>query len=431
MNGQRTVSSITDVKDSKGNPVDNGESTDDPLLTVYGGGTASSVVFVYDNGDLLTTVSVTINRTWDFTDTFELGRHVFTVRDSLAGVDSPPWIVTVGEAAVRPEITRIEDSAGNLIVRGGTTEDDRVTVSGTAQADESVEIEDGTDGWGSVLATGGVWTKRLLGLELKDYSITARGRYGSEPVSAAWRFTVAEATLTIDSVKDAEGVEIPDGGTTVSSSVTLTGRANADQDVEILDDMSLLGTVRAAGGHWTLVLPSLAAKVYRIRARGLYGDNPESEVWTLTVQRVVGRENFESRPLGYLPMNIDVLFSDGLIGFFARVAAAPYIYQSDRVPALGQRTFLVPPRRSVIFKFGRPIIHFTFTSVGVNKPEHVMVFFDVNDEAVKIHYLPVTNDLNGYVAHIPLPKPCVRFELTVLDEGISDGGIGIDNFEWY
>ncbi|MBC3950977.1 hypothetical protein [Pseudomonas folii] len=115
MNSQRTVSSITDVKDSKGKPVDNGESTDDPLLTVYGGGTASSVVFVYDNGDLLTTASVTINRTWDFTDTFELGRHVFTVRDSLAGVDSPEWVVTVGSAELDLPEPTVSQAPGGIL----------------------------------------------------------------------------------------------------------------------------------------------------------------------------------------------------------------------------------------------------------------------------------------------------------------------------
>ncbi|MBC3950976.1 hypothetical protein [Pseudomonas folii] len=198
MNSQRTVSSITNVKDSKGNPVDNGESTDDPLLTVYGGGTASSVVFVYDNGDLLTTASVTIDDgTWDFTDTFELGRHAFTVRDTLAGVDSPEWVVTVGVAAVRPTIEAVVDSAGVPVPDDSSTSDPSVILSGTAEPDAVIEIDDEGASWGTTLAPNGLWTKTLTGLQPGRHVFVAKAVI-SQATSAPWVITYVFERLIID-----------------------------------------------------------------------------------------------------------------------------------------------------------------------------------------------------------------------------------------
>ncbi len=278
INSQRVVSSITNVKDSKGAPVTNGESTDDPLLTVSGGGTANSVVFFYDNGDLLTTASVTIDDgTWELTDTFGLGRHVFTVRDTLAGVDSPEWVVTVGEVAVKPEITTVTDSKGE-VAPDGTTFDTTVTLSGTAAANEVVELfQDGALLGDVPVNASSIWTRPVTGLTENRHNFQVRGRYGNSPVSGIRSLTVvASAAPTIDSVKDAGGTEIPPDGTTFGTSVTLSGAAAADRSVQIFDGGSSLGTVTATDTTWTLALTGLALKAYTIKAKGLYGNNPES-----------------------------------------------------------------------------------------------------------------------------------------------------------
>lgn len=52
------VSTIEDVVDSKGDPVPRDTATQDPVLTLSGSGTRNSVVFIFDNGDLLTPASV-------------------------------------------------------------------------------------------------------------------------------------------------------------------------------------------------------------------------------------------------------------------------------------------------------------------------------------------------------------------------------------
>ncbi|MGY2251298.1 hypothetical protein ACW9I1_33080, partial [Pseudomonas gingeri] len=79
------------------------------------------------------------------------------------------------------------------------------------------------------------WTSSALTVTNKAYSLTARGVYGSGPVSTPPRtFTVtASATPTITSVKNAAGGEIANGATVVTATVTLTGTAANGQQVEI------------------------------------------------------------------------------------------------------------------------------------------------------------------------------------------------------
>ncbi len=109
-NPERIAASITRVVDNLGNTVPNGGTTQDTDLTLSGSGTANSVIFIFDSGVFLTTASVTINGTWSFSpETVVLGRHAFTVRDEWDGVDSPEWVVTVGEAELelpKPAVTQ-------------------------------------------------------------------------------------------------------------------------------------------------------------------------------------------------------------------------------------------------------------------------------------------------------------------------------------
>ena len=87
----------------------------------------------------------------------------------------------------------------------------------------------------------------------------------------------------ITSVKDSKGVEIPDGHTTVDTTVKLAGTATANTKVEILDGTTSKGQVDVDGnGIWTRDVTGLAVTSHSFTARGLYASNPVS-----TVRRVV------------------------------------------------------------------------------------------------------------------------------------------------
>jgi hypothetical protein len=89
---------------------------------------------------------------------------------------------------------------------------------------------------------------------------------------------------TITSVKDSASVEIPAAGTTFSTSVTLTGQASPNQQVEIFDGTVSQGKPAAnATGTWTLPLAGLTVAAHSITAKALYGSGPVSAARTFTV----------------------------------------------------------------------------------------------------------------------------------------------------
>ncbi|WP_282359116.1 Ig-like domain-containing protein, partial [Pseudomonas sp. PS01303] len=117
----------------------------------------------------------------------------------------------VGVELVAPVITSVKDPYGKEVPNGTTVTNDNVTLTGTATAVLEIEIFDGTTlkGTATVNASG-VWTRVVGGLAVGPHSLTAKGVYGSNPVSAARTFTVAYALVpAITSVKDSKGIDIP------------------------------------------------------------------------------------------------------------------------------------------------------------------------------------------------------------------------------
>ncbi|MEX6676605.1 hypothetical protein QWI18_11805 [Pseudomonas sp. W2Oct36] len=91
---------------------------------------------------------------------------------------------------IQPVITRIVDEDADDIPDGGSTYSGSVTVFGNASPDTNVELLNGVISLGTVhTGATGDWSLLMLGLEMKDYSITAKGLYGSRPVSSPRRFT--------------------------------------------------------------------------------------------------------------------------------------------------------------------------------------------------------------------------------------------------
>ncbi|PKA72685.1 hypothetical protein ATI02_5764 [Pseudomonas baetica] len=97
---------------------------------------------------------------------------------------------------------------------------------------------------------------------------------------------VADVTPTITSVKgSASGVEIPNGGFTVETAVTLSGGAAKGQKVEVFDGATSKGpaTANATTGIWALLVSGLTVAAHSFKAKALYGTGGESAVRTLTV----------------------------------------------------------------------------------------------------------------------------------------------------
>ncbi|MDR6163283.1 hypothetical protein [Pseudomonas fluorescens] len=183
--------------------------------------------------------------------------------------------------------------SGDEIPHGGLTVETAVTLSGVAAKGQKVEIFDGTvsKDQATAHATTGVWTLLVSALAVAAHSFTVRALYGSGAVSAARTLTVTAATApTLTSVKGSpSGDEIPHGGLTVETAVTLSGVAAKGQKVEIFDGTVSKdqATAHATTGVWTLLISALAVAAHSFTVKALYGSGAVSAARTLTVTAVV------------------------------------------------------------------------------------------------------------------------------------------------
>jgi hypothetical protein len=205
------------------------------------------------------------------------------------GVESAVRSFTVG-AVVAPTISSVRGSTNGVeIPNGGTTVETAVTLTGAASKGQKVEIFDGTisKGQATADATTGVWTLSVSGLSVAAHSFTAKALYGTGVVSAARTLTVVPVVApTISSVRGStNGAEIPNGGTTVETAVTLTGDASKGEKVEVFDGTTSKGqaTVNATTGVWTLSVSGLSVAAHNFKAKALYGTGVESATRTFTV----------------------------------------------------------------------------------------------------------------------------------------------------
>ena len=189
---------------------------------------------------------------------------------------------------VSPQIVSVKDSKGEL-ADGGITFDTQVTLTGTSTLEAELEILDGTTRLTSTRANaGGAWNTTLSALKVKNYSVTAHALDGSGLVSPPRRFeVVANLTPTITQVVDSKG-PIANGGTTVETSVTVSGQGSPDQQIELFDGTLSKGTARTNGaGAWSLTVSGLTVASHPLKAKALYGTHPESTIWTVVVAAAV------------------------------------------------------------------------------------------------------------------------------------------------
>ena len=159
-----------------------------------------------------------------------------------------------------PTISSFSTDSG--IVGDGITNDNTLTLTGTATANRSVKVFDGTTLLGTVTANGGgAWSFATAALVDGNYSFTATATSGSitSPASDDLSVrvdTVAPSAPTIDSFSSDTGT-VGDGITN-DNTLTLTGAAAANSTVKVYDGVALLGSVTANGsGAWSYTTGAL------------------------------------------------------------------------------------------------------------------------------------------------------------------------------
>jgi hypothetical protein len=229
-----------------------------------------------DGSELKVVLLVTLNRTSNQSEAITFPLRSYTVRASL---DLLP-----------PRITSVEDLLGNEIPDGASTTATRIILRGKAASNQKVQTYAAvvpSPGETDVDADGN-WERLYTDLFVYNHSFTAKALYGSNLVSAR-RFVSVERDplLTITSVKDPQSRDIPNGGTTTATTLTLSGNALSNQMVEIMDGNFSCGTAGAdSSGRWERQLSGLMNGNTRhsFKLYGLYGKYPSSNVHDVIIR---------------------------------------------------------------------------------------------------------------------------------------------------
>ena len=160
-----------------------------------------------------------------------------------------------------PTIGAISDDSG--AAGDGITNDNTLTLTGTAAANSSVKVYDGGTLLGTVSAgSSGTWSFNTAVLQDGGHSFTATATSGSTTSAASAPKSVTVDTVapnapTIASFSSDTGA-VGDGITS-DNTLTLTGTAAANSSVKVYDGGTLLGTVSASNsGTWSFNTAALA-----------------------------------------------------------------------------------------------------------------------------------------------------------------------------
>ena len=304
------LSGVIDDKGPITGPIENGGSTDDDTPTFNGTGEPGDTVIITDNGKPIGEVVVDDNGNWTFTPEtgLEDGEHEISViiQDPAGNQSEPsdPWVVIVDTTAPdAPVIGGLYDDVGSEtgeLEPSDVTDDNRPTISGTAEAGATVAIYDNGQKLGETTADdNGNWSftpeQPMTDGEHEIIAVAVDQAGNASEPSAPFDFTLMTPELsvspTIDGIYDDVGVKtgnLNSGDSTDDTRPTLSGTAPANSVIAIYDNGQKLGEVTADGeGHWTFTPASDLAEGEHTFAAAVIDvtGNPSapSDTWKLTI----------------------------------------------------------------------------------------------------------------------------------------------------
>ena len=154
----------------------------------------------------------------------------------------------------------------------GITNDNTLTLTGSAEANATVKVYDGATLLGSATADGsGNWSYTTAALANGAHSLTATATDVAGNTSAASSAlnvtidTTAPVTPAIASYSTDSGTA--GDGITNDNTLTLTGTAEANATVKVYDGATLLGSATADGsGNWSYTTAALANGAHSLTA---------------------------------------------------------------------------------------------------------------------------------------------------------------------
>ena len=240
--------------------------TNDNTLTLIGTAIANSTINLYDSATLLGTALANGSGAWSYTTAaLADGSHSLTATDMVAGLTSAAsstLAVTIDTTApVVPAIASFSTDSGT--VGDHITNDNTPTLTGTAEANSTVNIYDGATLLGSATANAsGAWTYTTAALTDGAHNLTTTDSDAAGNTSAA----STALSLTIDTT--APTVPSITGDAIVNTNeIALTGTAEANSIVKLYDGATLLGNATANGsGAWSFTTGTLSNATHSLTA---------------------------------------------------------------------------------------------------------------------------------------------------------------------
>ncbi|VVN19358.1 hypothetical protein PS659_04288 [Pseudomonas fluorescens] len=261
-------------------------------MTANGFAPPGEEVQLLNNGNPINGATTTagLDGAWEIDIDVTPGGYSLTAR-ALGEVTDPPRTFTVALDVELSLDDVLESEDGPSVPEDGTTDKNPLIIKGHARPGESIQLLNNgapiKDATASADPDDGAWKIRLEVTD-GDYSLAAQANYGENEITAPPRtFTVASIIKPHNTrVYDSDG-PIEDNGTTPYRHVIIRGDAAPSAQIKLKINGVIDPKPESTDdvGKWVSFVQDLKYETtYQFIAVADYGDNAESNSWTITTE---------------------------------------------------------------------------------------------------------------------------------------------------
>ena len=235
------------------------------------------------NGVADATVTADADGNWTYSPAGGLANGItasVTASDAAGNTSGAVTAVVDAAPPAAPIIVTVTDDvapATGTLTPGGATNDTTPTLAGTAEANSTIDVYDGTTLLGTVTATAtGGWTFTSHALDTGEHTLTATATDAAGNVSAPSAAFVLTVDMAVPDVPTILGVSndsttpataIVPGGATNDATPVISGVAEAGATVSLFNGTALIGSAVAdVNGNWQVSPAALPNATYTLTA---------------------------------------------------------------------------------------------------------------------------------------------------------------------
>ncbi|WP_245331925.1 Ig-like domain-containing protein, partial [Bradyrhizobium sp. NAS80.1] len=227
---------------------------------------ANSTVNIFDGTKQVGTVKSDASGAWSVTvSSLAVGDHSLTAKavDVAGNISTASAVVSVVVSALAPSAPTIVKFSTDSGVDGDhITNDNTLTLTGTAAANSTVKVFDGTKQVGTATANGsGSWALTTSKLSDGVHNLTATATVSGQTSAASSAFSI-----TVDTHAPTAPVLASDSIVNTNH-VLLSGTAEANSSITVYDGTKVVGTATAgANGDWSVTTSALSSGSHVLKA---------------------------------------------------------------------------------------------------------------------------------------------------------------------